>query len=78
MLSFTFQSKALGRILFEQVCKQLNLLEVDYFGLEYQDGQKVTVRALFNLKSKVQAYYTVRPTNNTFFIIYFLFGLNNG
>merc|ERR1719361_3224941 len=39
---FQVQSKALGRILFEQVCKQLNLLEVDYFGLEYQDGQKVT------------------------------------
>ena len=58
MLSFTFQSKALGRILFEQVCKQLNLLEVDYFGLEYQDGQKVTVRALFRLRLKVQAYYT--------------------
>ena len=55
MLSFTFQSKALGRILFEQVCKQLNLLEVDYFGLEYQDGQKVTVRALFRLRLKVQA-----------------------
>ena len=60
MLSFTFQSKALGRILFEQVCKQLNLLEVDYFGLEYQDGQKVTVRALFSLRLKVQAYYTIR------------------
>ena len=39
-----FQSKALGRILFEQVCKQLNLLEVDYFGLEYQDAQGITVR----------------------------------
>ena len=53
MLSFTFQSKALGRILFEQVCKQLNLLEVDYFGLEYQDGQKVTVRALFGLRLNI-------------------------
>ena len=38
-----FQSKALGKILFEQVCKQLNLLEVDYFGLEYQDTQGITV-----------------------------------
>ena len=38
------------------MCKQLNLLEVDYFGLEYQDGQKVTVRALFSLRLKVQAY----------------------
>lgn len=25
-------------MLFEQVCRQLNLLEADYFGLEYQDG----------------------------------------
>ena len=61
MLFFTFQSKALGRILFEQVCKQLNLLEVDYFGLEYQDGQKVTVRAYFSLKLEIEAYYTIPP-----------------
>lgn len=32
------QAKAVGRLLFEQVCKQLNLLEADYFGLEYQDA----------------------------------------
>lgn len=29
------QSKALGRVVFDQVCKQLNILEADYFGLEY-------------------------------------------
>ncbi|XP_048481959.1 FERM, ARHGEF and pleckstrin domain-containing protein 2 isoform X3 [Plutella xylostella] len=34
---FQIQSKALGKVLFEQVCKQLHLLEADYFGLEYQD-----------------------------------------
>ncbi|XP_028163989.1 FERM, ARHGEF and pleckstrin domain-containing protein 2-like isoform X2 [Ostrinia furnacalis] len=34
---FQIQSKALGRVLFEQVCRQLHLLEADYFGLEYQD-----------------------------------------
>lgn len=28
----------MGKVLFEQVCRQLNLLEADYFGLEYQDG----------------------------------------
>lgn len=39
---FQVQSKASGRILFDQVCKQLNLLEVDYFGLEYQDGHGIT------------------------------------
>lgn len=31
------QAKALGKVLFEQVCRQLNLLEADYFGLEYQE-----------------------------------------
>ena len=39
-----FQAKAPGKILFDQVCKQLNLLEVDYFGLEYQDLSGITVR----------------------------------
>ncbi|XP_026281304.1 FERM, ARHGEF and pleckstrin domain-containing protein 2 isoform X2 [Frankliniella occidentalis] len=34
---FQVQSKALGRVLFEQVCNQLHLLEADYFGLEYED-----------------------------------------
>jgi len=40
-----FQAKALGRVLFDQVCKQLHLLEADYFGLEYQEpnGTKVSV-----------------------------------
>lgn len=27
----------MGRVLFDQVCKQLNILEADYFGLEYQE-----------------------------------------
>ncbi|XP_063890991.1 FERM, ARHGEF and pleckstrin domain-containing protein 1 isoform X1 [Helicoverpa armigera] len=35
---FQIQSKALGRVLFDQVCRQLHLLEADYFGLEYQDA----------------------------------------
>lgn len=34
---FQVQAKALGKVLFEQVCKQLHLLEADYFGLDYQD-----------------------------------------
>ena len=44
------QAKALGAVLFEQVCKQLNLLESDYFGLEYvvtasdRPGSAVTFR----------------------------------
>ncbi|KAJ8733732.1 hypothetical protein PYW07_014283 [Mythimna separata] len=35
---FQIQSKALGRVLFDQVCRQLHLLEADYFGLEYLDA----------------------------------------
>jgi FERM, RhoGEF and pleckstrin domain protein 2 len=38
------QAKALAKLLFDQVCRQLNLLESDYFGLEYTDlntGTKV-------------------------------------
>ncbi|CAN7995853.1 unnamed protein product [Ixodes pacificus] len=36
--SFNVQYKAVGRVLFEQVCRVINLLEVDYFGLEYADS----------------------------------------
>jgi hypothetical protein len=43
-----FQAKAAGKMLFDQVCKQLNLLETDYFGLEYMDAQGVTVRLDFS------------------------------
>ena len=41
----SFQNKAPSRILFDQICKQLHLLEVDYFGLEYSDLSNVTVGA---------------------------------
>ncbi|KAH6937983.1 hypothetical protein HPB50_006075 [Hyalomma asiaticum] len=33
--TFNVQYKAAGRVLFDQVCRVINLLEVDYFGLEY-------------------------------------------
>ena len=56
----SFQSKALGKILFEQVCKQLNLLEVDYFGLEYQDVQGITVRFLFEMLKNTKYMITTK------------------
>lgn len=34
---FQVQAKAMGRMLFEQACIQLSLLEADYFGLEYRE-----------------------------------------
>ncbi|XP_022239414.1 FERM, RhoGEF and pleckstrin domain-containing protein 2-like isoform X1 [Limulus polyphemus] len=36
--NFQIQYKATGNVLFDQACKMLNLLEVDYFGLEYADS----------------------------------------
>merc|ERR1719431_558785 len=39
---FQVQAKASGKMLFDQVCKQLNLLETDYFGLEYVDNKGTT------------------------------------
>lgn len=43
-----FQAKALGRVLFDQVCKQLHLLEADYFGLEHQEASGTKVSIIFN------------------------------
>ncbi|XP_014677649.1 PREDICTED: FERM, RhoGEF and pleckstrin domain-containing protein 1-like [Priapulus caudatus] len=34
---FKVPQKALGKVLYQQVCKNLNLLESDYFGLEFTD-----------------------------------------
>ena len=41
-----FQLKSPGRNLFDMVCTHLNLLETDYFGLEYVDSQGVKVSTL--------------------------------
>lgn len=43
---FLFQAKAIGRVLFDQVCKQLHLLEADYFGLEYLDTNGTRVSTI--------------------------------
>lgn len=39
-----FQQRSPGKVLFDLVCAHLNLTEGDYFGLEYQDQRKMTVR----------------------------------
>lgn len=47
MMNFLhFQAKALGKVLFEQVCRQLNLLEADYFGLEYSESTNANVKVI--------------------------------
>ncbi|XP_058247306.1 FERM, ARHGEF and pleckstrin domain-containing protein 1 [Hemibagrus wyckioides] len=40
---FDISQRATGKVLFEMVCAHLNLVEGDYFGLEYQDQHKMTV-----------------------------------
>ncbi|RXN01965.1 FERM, RhoGEF and pleckstrin domain-containing protein 1 [Acipenser ruthenus] len=40
---FDVSQRAPGKILFDLVCTHLNLIEGDYFGLEYQDHRKMTV-----------------------------------
>ncbi|XP_030641780.1 FERM, ARHGEF and pleckstrin domain-containing protein 1 [Chanos chanos] len=40
---FDISQRASGKVLFEMVCTHLNLIEGDYFGLEFQDHRKMTV-----------------------------------
>lgn len=59
------QQKALGKALFNQVCETLNLIEVDYFGLEYLDQNGTKVR--------IFSYIFLVPAIRTLiFISYFL------
>lgn len=37
------QQKASGKVLFDLVCSHMNLIEGDYFGLEFQNHQKMIV-----------------------------------
>lgn len=38
------QQKASGKVLLDLVCSHMNLIEGDYFGLEFQNHQKIMVR----------------------------------
>uniref|UniRef100_A0A8C1ZR81 FERM, ARHGEF and pleckstrin domain-containing protein 1 n=1 Tax=Cyprinus carpio TaxID=7962 RepID=A0A8C1ZR81_CYPCA len=40
---FEVSQRASGKVLFDLVCAHLNLIEGDYFGLEYQDQRKMIV-----------------------------------
>lgn len=37
------QQRAPGKVLFDAVCNHLNLVEGDYFGLEFPDHRKIVV-----------------------------------
>lgn len=60
-----FQTKADGSVLFEQVCKQLNLLEVDYFGLEYQEGSTKVSILLLKINNLCNIFH-----NNIIYLIF--------
>ncbi|CAL1290930.1 unnamed protein product [Larinioides sclopetarius] len=84
---FQLQAKSLGQVLFEKVCKFLNLLEVDYFGLEYEDDKKSKcwVDALKPLCSQISTsfptmyfcvkFYTPDPVQLEDEFTKYLFGL---
>lgn len=40
---FCLQQRAPGKVLLDAVCNHLNLVEGDYFGLEFPDHKKITV-----------------------------------
>lgn len=41
--SFCPQQRAPGKVLLDAVCNHLNLVEGDYFGLEFPDHKKIMV-----------------------------------
>lgn len=43
-VSLCSQQKASGKVLLDLVCSHMNLVEGDYFGLEFQNHQKIMVR----------------------------------
>uniref|UniRef100_A0A452F7H6 FERM, ARHGEF and pleckstrin domain-containing protein 1 n=1 Tax=Capra hircus TaxID=9925 RepID=A0A452F7H6_CAPHI len=46
--SFCSQQRAPGKVLLDAVCNHLNLVEGDYFGLEFPDHKKITVDKSIN------------------------------
>lgn len=52
MLFFVFQKHAKGQDLFDQIVYHLDLVETDYFGLQFLDSAQVTVcHAVIHFKS---------------------------
>lgn len=42
-----FQKKAKGQDLFDQIMYHLDLVEADYFGLQFMDSEQISVSAVF-------------------------------
>lgn len=54
---FCSQQRAPGKVLLDAVCNHLNLVEGDYFGLEFPDHKKITVGDVESM-----SYFTVSLT----------------
>lgn len=74
MSLFVFQKHAKGQDLFDQIVYHLDLVETDYFGLQFLDSAQVTVRHtgihfendwLFTLTAVPQALHTDRGKSET-------------
>lgn len=48
---FFFQQRAPGKVLHDAVCNHLNLVEGDYFGLEFPDHKKMMVCKRINFSA---------------------------
>jgi FERM N-terminal domain. len=56
--NYLFQPHYKGKYLLDHVCSQLNLIEVDYFGLRFTDSHKirVSIELIFICYTSVNTY----------------------
>ncbi|CAP34998.2 Protein CBR-FRM-3 [Caenorhabditis briggsae] len=69
ILNLKFQHKAIGQTLLDEVCRHLNLLECDYFGLSFidingnhcwLDREKTILRQITNGSTDAKFYFVVK------------------
>lgn len=58
----------MGKVLFEQVCRQLNLLEADYFGLEYQEATS-NVKVICSVWNSIALMYELNTNQYHFLFV---------
>ncbi|MED6270598.1 FERM, ARHGEF and pleckstrin domain-containing protein 1, partial [Characodon lateralis] len=62
--------KASGKVLFDLVCSHLNLIEGDYFGLEFQNHRKMMVW-LDHIKPIIKQLHRPKRTTLRFSVKFF-------
>ncbi|XP_047226539.1 FERM, ARHGEF and pleckstrin domain-containing protein 1-like isoform X2 [Girardinichthys multiradiatus] len=67
---FDISQKASGKVLFDLVCSHLNLIEGDYFGLEFQNHRKMMVW-LDHIKPIIKQLYRPKRTTLRFSVKFF-------